>query len=169
MAKYFRLFIVILLFTSCSKEDIVPIEQLSIQLDGRLPMDSNGYYHLKLNPYSNQTIHRISGSVQNNEQPIKVEWESNLYWWLMKGDTIANITKTYTNYYTGELTYVNLPPFLNWKNELVPTINPTCYSDKDNEINTVIAPIYRMKNDTLVVIAKVNESRIIQMIKIVLE
>ena len=169
MAKYFRLLIVILFLTSGEKEDIQSYDLPILELDGRLPLDENGYYHLKLNPSSNQTIHRVSGKVYNNTQPIKVEWNSNLYWWLLKGDVVAHITKTYVNYFTGEITYVNLPPLVNWKESLVPTINPTCYSDKNNEINTVIAPIYRMRYDTLVVVARVNERDITQSIKIVLE
>ena len=35
---------------------------------------------------------------ENNKQPNisqLLEWESNLYWWIRDGDTIANITKTY--------------------------------------------------------------------------
>ena len=171
MGKYFGTLALILLFGSCTVDEYEPIleENISIELDGRLPLDDNGYYHLKLNPTSNQTIHRISGKVYNNDQPIKVEWKSNLYWWLLKGDVVASITKTYINYFTGEITYVNLPPLINWKDMLVPTINPACYSDKDNEINTVIAPIYRMRYDTLVVVARVNERDITQSIKIVLE
>ena len=171
MGKYFGTLALILLFGSCTVDEYEPIleENISIELDGRLPLDDNGYYHLKLNPASNQTIHRISGKVYNNDQPIKVEWNSNLYWWLLKGDVVANITKTYINYFTGEITYVNLPPLINWKDMLVPTINTASYSDKDNEINTVIAPIYRMRYDTLVVVARVNERDITQSIKIVLE
>lgn len=171
MGKYFGTITLILLLGSCNIVEDEPIveQDIRIELDGRLPLDVNGYYHLKLNPSSNQTIHRISGKVYNNTQPIKVEWNSNLYWWLLKGDVVANITKTYINYFTGEITYVNLPPLINWKDMLVPTINPACYSDKDNEINTVIAPIYRMRYDTLVVNARVNERDIRQSIKIVLE
>ena len=185
MAKYFRLLIVILLFTSCEKEDIIPLQEelriekeitqkvestpIEFELDGRLPLDENGYYHLELNPNSNQTIHRVSGKVYNNKQVVKIEWDSNLYWWLLQGQVVANITKTYINYFTGEITYVNLPPIVNWKDQLVPTINPTCYSDKDNEINTVIAPIYEMKGDTMVVSARLVESTVRKQIKIVLE
>lgn len=172
MGKYFRLLIVILLLGSCTKEqyieDIVSIPP-TLELDGRLPIDENGYYHLVLDSLRNQTIHRISGKVLNTTEPTKVSWSSNLYWWLRDGDTIANITKTYINYFTGELTYVNLPPLINWKDALVPTINPSSYVDDNNEINTMIAPIYRMKNDTLVVECRVNEWDIIKNIKIVLE
>ena len=88
---------------------------------------------------------------------------------MKQGDTIANITKTYINYFTGELTYVNLPPLTNWKDVVVPTINPSSYVDENEEINTMIAPIYHMKNDTLVVECRVNNWDIRQTIKIVLE
>lgn len=52
---------------------------------------------------------------------------------------------------------------------LVPTINTASYVGADGEINTVIAPIYRMKNDTLVVTAQINDWEVTQSIKIVLE
>ena len=157
------------LMTSCQVPEFYHDTPPILELDGRLPMDDNGYYHLELNPTSNQTIHRITGRVLNTLEPTKVSWESNLYWWLKEGDTVARITKTYINYFTGQLTYVNLPPLQNWKDVLVPTINPASYVDKNQEINTIIAPIYRMKNDTLVVEARVNEWDITQTIKIVLE
>jgi hypothetical protein len=172
MATYFRLLIVVLLFWSCSKEEYIEDYSLPIptlELDGRLPIDENGYYHLVLDSTTNQTIHRISGRLLNTIQPTKVHWDSNLYWWLMDGDTIANITKAYINYFTGEFTYVNLPPFVNWKKALVPTINSTSIVGTNGEINTVIAPIYRMKNDTLVINCTINEWDIMQNIKIVLE
>lgn len=171
MGKYFGTITLILLIGSCNIVEYEPIveDDIRIELDGRLPIDVNGYYHLKLNPTSNQTIHRISGKVYNNTQPIKIEWKSNLYWWMLKYDIVANITKTYINYFTGEITYVNLPPLINWKDSIVPTINSASYSGKDGEINTVIAPIYRMRYDTLIVNMKVIERDITQSIKIVLE
>lgn len=167
MAKYFRLLVVVLLFTSCTKEEI----QLTptLELDARLPVDDSGYYHLTLNPTKTQTIHRISGVVENTTEPTKVTWESNLYWWSLSGEVVAEITKTYINYFTGELTIVNLPPLTNWRNVLVPTINSASYVDGNDEINTMIAPIYQMRNDTLVVEARVNEWNIRQTIKIVLD
>lgn len=170
MAKYFRLLVIVLLFTSCTKEEI-ELQQITptLELDARLPVDSNGYYHLTLDPTKNQTIHRISGVVENTIEPTKVSWESNLYWWLLKGQVVAEITKTYINYFTGEVTYVNLPPLTNWKDAIVPTINSSSYVGKGGEINTMIAPIYRMKNDTLVVESRVNDWNIQQTIKIVLD
>lgn len=172
MAKYFRLFVVGILLSSCSVETIEEISYSitpTLELDGRLPIDNNGYYHLVLDSTRNQTIHRVSGKVLNTLEPTKVSWDSNLYWWLREGDTVARITKTYINYFTGQLTYVNLPPLQNWKDVLVPTINPASYVDDNGNINTMIAPIYRMKNDTLVIKCEVNEWNIIQEIKIVLE
>ena len=160
-----------LLFTACSKDDILlPQQNVSMELDGRLPKDVNGYYHLKLNQSTNQTVHRVTGKVSGNIQPLKIEWESNLYWWLRQGDTVARITYTYINYYTGKLTYVNLPPMVNWQDALVPTINSASYSDNKNEINTMIAPIREMVGDTLIVDAKIIElPQIKKQIKIVLE
>ena len=184
MAKYFGLLIVVFILGSCSKEEIdlnsyyvepieeqLVVEQITptLELDGRLPLDSNGYYHLKLNPNSNQTIHRITGKVLNTKEPTKVSWESNLYWWFLKGQVVAEITKTYVNYFTGKVTYVNLPPLVNWQDALVPTINSSSYVGKDGEMNTVIAPIYSMKNDTLRVKSTINEWNITQTLSIVLE
>ena len=155
---------------ACSKQEnaIVALEP-TLELDARLPVDENGYYHLSLNPTTNQTIHRISGTVSNITDPTKVSWESNLFWWLLQGEIVAEITKTYINSFTGELTYVNLPPLINWKDALVPTINSSSYVGENGEVNTVIAPIYRMKSDTLIVTAQINEWVATQSIKMVLE
>ena len=179
----------ILLVTSCSSDDILTPEpqwgpttkveknivstttqsNITMELDGRLPKDSNGYYHLKLNQSTNQTTHRITGKVLNTKEPTKVEWESNLFWWLKPGDVIANITKTYINTYTGQLTYVNLPPITNWKEQLVPTTNCCSYVDSKNEINTMVAPINKMVGDTLILTASIKQIKLTQSIKIVLE
>lgn len=66
---------------SCTKDDdIFVIQEPTLELDARLPLDTNGYYHLKLNPNTNQTTHRISGRVLNTTEPTKVSWWSNLNW-----------------------------------------------------------------------------------------
>ena len=128
----------VVLLTSCSKEELDEISVVpTLELDGRLPMDSNGYYHLKLNPTTNQTIHRITGKVLNTTEPTKVSWWSNLTWEL--------------------------------NGEVVPTVNSASYVSDDGEINTVIAPIYRMRYDTLQVKSTINEWYITQEIKIVLD
>lgn len=180
-----------LLFTACSKDDIpTPIPkwgpdiQTSIvnttpttikydsndfTLDGRLPKDANGYYHLQLDPNTNQTTHRVMGTLKNTKQPIKVEWESNLYWWLWKGESVARITKTYINEFTGQLMYINLPPLTNWKDVLIPTCNSASYSGTNGEINTMIAPVNKMRGDTLRLKCTMIEEKITKQINIVLE
>ena len=137
MAKYFGLLVVILFLTSCEKEDIQSYDLPILELDGRLPLDENGYYHLKLNPTSNQTIHRITGKVLNTTEPTKVSWWGNLTW--------------------------------KYKGEIVPTINDVSYVGRGGEINTVIAPIYSMRYDTLKVKSTINEWNITQTLNIVLE
>jgi len=78
-------------FVSCTVEDdILLLEEPKLELDGRLPMDSNGYYHLELNQNTNQTIHRISGTVNNYyyNEPLKVSWDSNLTW-VYQGEDVS--------------------------------------------------------------------------------
>ena len=81
---YFVLVLLIgamMVLTSCSKDELYDDVLIpTIELDGRLPMDSNGYYHLTLNQSTNQTTHRITGTVLNTTEPTKVSWWSNLTW-----------------------------------------------------------------------------------------
>ena len=80
-----------LILTSCSVEDdILFLEEPTLELDGRLPMDDNGYYHLELNEDTNQTVHTVSGTVGNtlNLPPLKVEWDSNLTW-VYQGEDVS--------------------------------------------------------------------------------
>jgi hypothetical protein len=159
-----RLIPLLILFSACTKDDIViPQKNYTFSIDSvltqngtkSLSIDANGYYHLKLIPNSNQQPHRITGRILvNGKEPIPVEnieWESNLYWWIRKGNVVADITKSYINYYTGQYTIVSLPPMIASKDELVPTINKASYSGTNGEINTIIAPISEMKGDTMVV------------------
>ncbi len=165
------LFFLLSLIISCSKDQktltdngegitIDFLEGLNDNPSYQLSKDSNGFYILTLDRSKNQTIQRITSKLLRNGKPIedlwsgsqpkKVNWESNLYWWLLEGDTVANITKTYLNLFTGELIYVNLPPLLNWREVIVPTINESSYSDDETGIvNTVIAPIQEMVGDTM--------------------
>ena len=150
----------IVVFASCTKDDIFnPKENIEMSIDTRLPKDVNGYSYFKLYSSETQNIHRISGSIRINgripdEPRVKVEWENNLYWNLKKGDTLATITKTYLNYYTGQFMVVTLPPLVSSVNALVPTINNVCYNSADGSINTVIAPKWEMKGDTMIVVAR---------------
>jgi len=168
--KFLNLIILLSLISSCSKEDIIIdngegitiefLEGLNDESRYKLNKDKNGFYELSLNPNSNQTPQRITGLLLRNGEPLKdnwsgnqpkkVNWESNLYWWLLEGDTVANITQTYINEFTGELDYINLPPIINWRDVLVPTVNSSSYTDQETGIvNTVIAPIREMVGDTM--------------------
>lgn len=166
-----KLILIFFICISCSKEESILTdngEGITIEfLEGlnddpthQLSKDSNGFYNLTLDTINNQTIQRITGrllrygepieDLWSGPQPKEVNWESNLYWWLLEGETVAQITKTYLNLLTGELVYVNLPPLVNWKDVIVPTINKSSYSDDETGIvNTVIAPIQEMIGDTI--------------------
>ena len=177
-----RLIPILFLF-GCTKDVDIPIptKTYTLQINGvmnqngmgSLPKDTNGYYHLKLDKTKNQTVHRVNGTILiNGKEPYpaeKVEWESNLYWILRRNDTVATITKTYINYFTGQYQIVQLPPLIASKDELVPTINSSSYSGDNGEINTMIAPIYNMKGDTLVIKASNYSSKLFIIKKIVLE
>jgi hypothetical protein len=158
-----RLIPLLILFSACSKDDvIVPQKNYTFSIDSvltqsgtkSLPIDANGFYHLKLIPNANQQPYRVTGRILvNGKEPYpneNVNFESNLYWWLRRGDEIVTITKTYINYFTGQFTIVNLPTLISNKDELVPTTNSSSYSGKGGEINTIISPIREMIGDTLV-------------------
>jgi len=169
--KFLKFYILIIITSSCSQGDIIIdngegitiefIDGLNDDLQYKLSKNSDGFYEMIIDRSKNQTIQRISGRLLRNGNPVwetlssgpapkKVNWESNLYWWLLDGDIVANITYTYFNEFTGELEYVNLPPLINWEDELVPTINESSYSDSETGIvNTVIAPIREMVGDTM--------------------
>lgn len=143
------------------------LEGLNDNPSYELERNSDGFYELVLDRTTNQTIQRITGTltregraledVSSGKQAKKVSFTSNLYWWLLEGETVANITYTYINEFTGELTYVNLPPLVNWKDVLVPTVNGDSYTQEESGIfNTVIAPIQEMVGDTLHLVVTYN-------------
>ena len=79
---YIMLFIMMgLMFmaASCTKEDDLFIEPQLVMMPN-LDKDTNGYYHLELNPNTNQTIHRVDGMVTSIFEPTKVSFSSNLFW-----------------------------------------------------------------------------------------
>jgi len=126
----------------------------------KFPKDSNGYYYLTLDGYG-QTERRVTVKLSRNGDPVysldsgyrhTLRWSSNLFWWLLPGDIVVNITQTYFNPYTGEFQYINLPPIVNWEEQLVPTINSTSITDEVTGIsNSVIGPIQEMLGDTLMI------------------
>jgi len=135
--------------------------------------DIRGYYHIKLLPIPQQQSHRVTGTILLNGIPPnpseKIEWESNLYWYVKKGDVITSITKSYINYFTGQYTIVNLPQLISNVTALVPTTNPSSYSGNGGKINTIISPIGSMIGDTLILKAYHYESKITLYTKVVLE
>ena len=173
--KYLKFFFLFFFILACSNkitfidygDDITIefLEGLNEDPNFKLSKDVNGFYRLKLDRNRNQTIQRITGRlIRNDGRPVetlsgglrqKVEFSSNLYWWLLEGDTVANITNTFINPLTGELVYTNLPPLINWRDVLVPTINQSSYTDDNTGVfNTVIAPIRNMKGDTMKITAE---------------
>ena len=141
MGKGIRLFIITLALFSCSTdEDIILIQEPTLELDGRLPMDSNGYYLLELNDSSHQTIHTVSGTVGYTlywDEPMKVDWESNLTWYLQEEFEVS-------------------------------TSNQSSYVVNGKVMN-VIAPIKTMVGDTLILTGTIRDYLVTDTIKFILE
>ena len=156
------LLISLLVLSGCSKEVEAPFQlpKLNLTLDVGLPIDSNGYPYFVLYDKYNQNFHRISGKitvdgkVPNPEQSM-VNWNSNLFWTLKKGDIVGSINISYLNQYTGQWTSSQLPSMIAQKDYVIPTINKTSICDfETGEINSMIAPVCEMRGDTMEVFAK---------------
>ena len=126
--------------SNVTKRVWVAIQKPNVELsiDTRLSKDINGYSYFNLYSMDKQNFHRISGTILVNGKTPKpsqgAEWESNLYWWIGKNDTIVSVTKT----------------------AVIPTINKNSQSDiSTGEINTIIAPMWEMRGDTMIVVCKV--------------
>ncbi len=134
------------LFIGC--EDSNHIEPIEFELSSGLEVDENGYYHISIDTTRWQTIHRISGNVYRNGNPvnvIKFGWSGSHYWTL--GDTLGYIIKRgltdgliYVSYDTSYVTGFN--------GYEVPIVNGASYSDEGGEVSTVIAPVKTMRGDT---------------------
>ena len=174
----------LLFLFSCSKDDTIVTlkKEFTLVIDSvlnqsgtnSLPKDSNGFYHLKLINSNNQTLSRVTGKILlNGKPPLEpkqyVEWESNLHWYINPGDTLMKITKSYINYYTGQFTIINLPPIISNTTGLVKTTNTTSINSDNGIINNMIAPIYKMKGDTMILKASHAESKLVVYTKIILE
>ena len=131
----------ILPLTSCSEyDDLINPLPPTLELDGRLPIDNNGYYRLELNDSSYQTIHTISGTVGNTlywDEPMKVEWDSNLSWYLQDEFEVS-------------------------------TANPSSYV-VDGKVMNVIGPVQTMVGDTLILTGTIREHLVSDTIKFILE
>jgi hypothetical protein len=127
-----------------------------------LRQDENGYYHLKLSESTFQTFSRITGRFLWNGKPnpipspvdCKIEWKSSHYWVLNNKTNLFVVYKTYFNEFTGKLTTVELGTIKAQSNSIIPTVNGSSYpSSSDGSVNTIFAPIYYMKGDTITVTA----------------
>ncbi|MDP6249891.1 MAG: hypothetical protein QGH26_03610 [Candidatus Pacebacteria bacterium] len=156
MKKLLFLISTLILFVGCSLGDS-PLgstddDLLYFDLDTRLTEDSNGYYHLTLSQGSWQTLHRFSGTVTDSEgQPVdvvKFGWASSHYWYLT--DTLGYIVNRGVNdegqYVSRDTSYI-----VGFNGFEVPTINSASYSNADGEVNTMFAPVWSMKSDTVTV------------------
>jgi len=152
-----NLFVILSSFLLISCEDVLSTNQkweqpeISWTVKPRLEMDSNEYYHLKIDTTRWQTLHRFSGGVETIEdgspvESVRFEWESSHYWYL--GDTLGYVIKRGL---TDELEYVNYDTVYvtNFNGMEVPTINPASYSNGDGEFNQMFAPVKSMRGDTV--------------------
>lgn len=144
-------------------EPIPPTYQLTIDSllteDGKqsVERDSNGYYFLDLEPTSDfkQTVRRITGRVlKDSSEPTPsevIDWESSHTWvtGTDNGYYVRRVINALGQWVIVDTNYINIPSGL-----IVPTVNPTSISGDGGEINTMIAPIYSMKGDTMIVTAK---------------
>jgi len=155
----------------CSKEGFLqPDRNIEMSIDSKLPKDSNGYSVFKLYSNDRQNIHTISGSIRvngkiPNEPREKVEWESSLYWQINYGDTLGMLYRRTWKGLGWQI--VDSVIVINYKNGLVPTINPVCYNSADGTINNVIAPMWNMKGDTMTIVARCGD--VVKVEKIILK
>lgn len=161
--------LLLFLFISCenlNNDDEDTIE-IVFNLDTRLDQDNNGYYHLELNPTTFQTLHRISGHIYGDEQPLDVvnfNWESSHYWII--GDTLGYIVNRGL---TDQMEYVSIDTsyIIGFEGFEVPTINCCSYSNSEGEVNTMFGPVWTMRYDTVLVSVEFYD--IIQSFEIVLD
>jgi hypothetical protein len=172
-------FLSIIFLVACNKDVVTPQPAtqytITFSIDSALtssgtqslPIDRNGFYHLVMDRTRNQTLSRITGTLLLNNKPIQipspieanVEWSGSHYWILKKGDTVGTIVKTYFNPYTGQLQNSQLPSLISQSDVVIPIVNSSSYSDfKTGKINTMIAPVYPMKGDTITILGKLKYS-----------
>lgn len=160
------------LFTIKEEENIIPLPppyNFTFELDSALNgygtksllVDSRGYYHLKMSENSFQTFSRVTGRFLWNGKPnprpspvgVWVEWKSSHYWVLNNNSSIFVVYKTFFNQFTGKLQTVELGTIKAQGSTIVPTVNGMSYASGDGSVNTVFAPIYPMKGDTITITA----------------
>ena len=109
----------------------------------------NGYYHLLIDTTKWQTLHRISGHVYRDGEPmnvLKFGWGSSHHWLI--GDDFGYIVVTVVIQMIW-LMLVTIQHISHGFNGYeVPIVNGSSYSRMDGEVNTMIAPVKTMKGDT---------------------
>ena len=140
-----------LIIVGCDTRVGPDYDELFFDIDARLSLDENGYYHLVMERDSWQTLHRISGSVYTEEEPaelIRFNWYSSHYWYI--GDTLGYVVSFGL---TDDLEYVSYDTnYVTWFNgSEVPTTNCCSYSNSDGEVNNMIAPVQSMIGDTMTI------------------
>ena len=148
------------LFVGCEQSNLFgPVEEgeytsqelspILFELDSRLSVDANGFHHITIDTTKWQTIHRISGHVYRDGNPvnvIKFAWTSSHHWYI--GDDFGYVIAN--NGLTDDMTYVGYDTtYITWfGGEEVPIVNGASYSNEDGEVNTMIAPVRSMVGDT---------------------
>ena len=135
------------IFISC--EDVKNNRDFELSFDLRLHQDENGFYHLTIDRNNWQTLHRVTGTIPDENRGVEnfwVEWDSNLYWYL--GDTLGYVVNQYVNL-LGQYVSVDTSYMIGFNGMEVPTTNQISYSNKQGEINNMIAPVKSMIGDTL--------------------
>ena len=157
--------LVILVTCSALDQDF----EIYLELEPRLEVDHNGYYHLTLLRDNWQTTHRLSGHIYiggESTENVRIEWTSSHYWRL--NDTLGY----YIDFaYTDQLEYVALDTsyITGFSDFVVPTVNCCSYSNADGEVNTMIAPVKSMIGDTMSVRVQLNDESYFGEIFIVLD
>ena len=168
----------IILLCACNKEVTTPIppeHTITFTIDSALNSDgtkslikdNNGFYHLSISQTSNQTLSRITGRFLVDGKPnaipspieYTINWESDHFWVLKAGDTVGRVIQTYFNPFTGTLQNVKLPSLVAKEDVIIPVINGVSNSDfKNGSVNAMLAPVFKMKGDTINVVGKINYS-----------
>ena len=151
MKKIF-LILIGLILTSCEEDYTLEISNYEFNMVGRTYQDSNGFYHLTLDPNpQQQTLHRFGAYVTNIDKwglPTQVIWRCDSFWYLQ--DTLGYTYIELGNVPTGESPW-------SWENfavtgyegMTVPIVNGVSYADPVvDSAFCMMAPIGSMVGDT---------------------
>ena len=147
---------VIATLVSCQKEDIV-IESHNYEFEmvGRTFQDTEGYYHVAINPTEGQqTLHRFGAYVTNVDKwdlPTQITWRCDAFWYTP--DTLGHTYIEVGQVPTGESPW-------SWENfavtgyggMTVPIVNGTSNADPvTDSVYCMMAPIGAMVGDTVTI------------------